>query len=420
MVPQASEFPRLCVCYEDGMNLSDVDLLDLRHYADGLPYPTFEVLRREAPVFWHPEPGGAGFWAVVRHKDVMTVLRDPATFSSSRANRLEDFPPGDPRGSQDVLLNMDPPKHGRYRGLVNKGFSPRLLPQLEPRIRALITEMIDRVAPRGECEFIEDLAGNLPLNVLLTMLGVPSEDRDQVLHWSLRMLRLQDPEYATSPEEGIALMGTFLGYAQRLAAERRDNPREDMLSLLMQAEVEGAKLTPQEFGLLFGLLLAAGHETTRTLIANGMLTLMAHPEQRQRLREDPSLIPGAIEEMLRFAPPVIHFRRTVMRETVLHGQKLAPGDKVVVWFPAANRDEEVFPEPDTFDIGRKPNEHLSFGFGPHFCVGAMLARLEARIAFEELLRRLPDMELAGPVVRLQSNFLNAPKRMPVRFTPSRT
>jgi cytochrome P450 len=401
------------------MNLADINLLDLSRFADGPPYEAFATLRREAPVFWHPEPQGSGFWAVTRHRDVMAVLRDPATFSNMRSNLLVDFPPGDPRGSPDAIVNMDPPKHGRYRGLVNKAFSPRVLQQFEPAVRALITEMIDAAVARGECDFVEELAGNLPLHVLIKLVGVPPEDRDKMLHWSLRILQVQDPDYAISPEEGMTLMQNILGYAHQLAEERRKAPREDLLSHLMQAEVDGAKLTPQEFGMFLIVLIGAGHETTRSLIANGMLTLMQHPEQRQRLRENPSLIPAAIDEMLRFTPPILHVRRTLARDTEFQGQKLAAGDKIVVWIASANRDEQVFSNPDTFDIDRKPTEHLSFGFGAHFCLGGVLARLEARVAFEEMLRRLPDMELAGPVVRMQSNFVNSFKKMPVRFVARR-
>lgn len=400
------------------MPSTGIDLVSQQVYEAGPPHALYERLRREAPVFWHPEVSGRGFWSVMRYHDVQEVLRDSATFSSSRANQIEDYPPDDPRVSGDALINMDPPKHTQYRRVVNKGFTPRVISQLEPHIRALVTAMIDQVAPRGECELVEALAGNLPLHVLLELLGIPDEDLDKVLDWSLRMLRLQDPEYATSPQEGMELMQTVFGYTHQLAEQRRRAPREnDLLSLLMEATVEGHELSPSEFSLFFALLLAAGHETTRNLIANGMLALIEHPDQRERLLQDPSLIPSAVEEVLRFSPPVIYFRRTAMRDTGLGGQRIAQGDKVVVWFPSANRDEEIFPDPHTFDVGRKPNEHLSFGHGPHFCLGASLARLEARVAFEEILRRLPDMTLAGPPVRLRSNFLNGLKRMPVRFTP---
>jgi cytochrome P450 len=277
--------------------------------------------------------------------------------------------------------------------------------------------MIDAVAPRGECEFARELAGDLPLQIILEILGVPSEDQAQMLEWTTLFFGMNDPELASSPEAINAMLRDMNGYAHGLAVARRSEPRDDMLSLLMAAEVDGEKLSYEEFGGFFNLLLTAGHDTTKNLIVNGMLTLLEHPDQYRRLLAEPALIPIAVEEIIRFTPPVFYFRRTAVRDTEIRGQKIAAGDKVVMWYVSANRDEEVFVNPDRFDIGRIPNEHLSFGHGTHFCLGTALARLEARVVFEELLRRLPDMELAGPVVRLRSNWVNGVKSMPVRFTP---
>jgi cholest-4-en-3-one 26-monooxygenase len=402
------------------MNLDDIDIFDPALYAAEIPHERFDRLRREAPVFWHKEPSGPGFWAITKHADVMAVSRDLGTFSSEvRGTQIPDLSREDFRVSPDNLAIMDPPRHTRFRTLLAKGFTPEALRRVEPFVRASMTRLIDDVVWRGQCDMVSDLAGNLPLLVIFEMLGVPATDRDQILRWMLPLLAPDDPEFASSPEEMASLTRRFLEYAHALAAERRGAPRDDILSLLMQAEVDGDRLSYSEFGTLFFLFLAAGSDTTRNLILNGMVALLEHPEQRARLLADPSLIPSAVEEMLRFCPSVIHFRRTATRDTEIRGQPIAAGDKVVLWYASANRDEEVFPNPHVFDIGRKPNNHIAFGYGPHFCIGNLLARIEASVAFEELLRRLPDLELDGPVVRLQSNWLNGVKRMPLRFSTPR-
>lgn len=398
------------------MNLTDIDIFDPDLYAAGVPHDRFDLLRREAPVYWHKEPGGRGFWAVTKHADVLHVLRDAALFSSERGGIwIADYPPDDIRSSRDAITDMDPPKHTRYRGLVSKGFLPRVLTAMEPYVRAQMGAMIDRVAPRGACDFVSDLAGDLPLKVILHMLAIPEEDRALLLDWSLRFLAGGDPENASSVKEYTELVEAMMGYAHKLATERRERPGDDMLSLLMRAEVDGERLSYMEFGLFFAVLVSAGHVTTTSLLANGMLTLIEHPEERARLARDPSRIPGAVEEMIRYTPSALHMRRTATRATEIRGQAIAEGDKVVVWFVSANRDEEVFADPHKFDVGRAPNDHVSFGYGPHFCIGAALARMEARVALEELLRRLPPLELAGPVVRSRSNWLLGIESMPVRW-----
>lgn len=400
------------------MDLKDIDIADPDLYLSGAPHARFEILRREAPVFWHPEPAGTGFWAITRHADILRLSRDPAS-SSSRGVFIEDLPPEDLRSSPDVMINMDPPKHSRFRALVTKGFTPRVIQRLEGHVRELMIRLIDAVALRGECDFASDIAGNLPLQVILEMIGVPREDQAQMLDWTTRFFGVKDSGETSTTEEMNALMQDMYAYAFKLAEERRRAPKDDMLSLLMAAEVDGEKLSYTEFGGFFNLLLTAGHDTTKNLITNGMFALIEHPEQRRRLLEDPSLVPTAVEEMLRFAPPVFYMRRTILSDIEVRGQKIAAGDKVILWYVSANRDEAVFKDPNAFDVGRTPNEHLAFGFGTHFCLGPSLARLEARIAFEELLRRLPGMELTAPIVRLRSNWVNGIKSMPVRFTAPR-
>ncbi len=401
------------------VSLAGVDILDPDIYVRGVPHDTFRLLRREAPVYWHPEPGGGGFWAITKYDDVVAVSMDPATYSSALRGSLIEDPPEDAMPvMRSLLINQDPPQHTKYRRLVSKGFTPAMVRRLEPHIRELTSRIIDRVAPLGQCDFVTDVAAELPLQVIVELMGIPMEDRHQVFDWSNRMLGNADPEYSGSLEEARKASLELYAYANQLASKRKRDPQDDLVSVLMRADVDGEALTEAEFDAFFMLLAVAGNETTRNAIAGGMLALIQHPEQRARLLADPSLLPLAVEEMLRWVSPVIHFRRTATRDTELRGQRIRRGDKVVIYYASANRDEEYFPDGDVFDVGRTPNEHVAFGpGGPHFCLGANLARLEMRIMFEELLRRLPDMELAGPVERLRSNFINGIKHMPVRYTP---
>ncbi|TML88517.1 MAG: cytochrome P450 [Actinobacteria bacterium] len=403
------------------MDLKDVDLLDRDNYVDGVPHEMYEVLRREAPVHWHLDPDGPGFWALTRYDDVVLVNRDNELFSSARGSALIIEQDEESLSQQRLMmLNMDPPMHTRYRLLVNKGFTPRMVGQLEERARAYVNAMIDNVSEQGECDFVTDIAAELPLQVIAEVMGVPQEDRHLVFDWSNRMIGADDPEYQGSPEAAFEASAELYAYANQLAAKKRANPDDDIISVLLQAEIDGDRLTELEFDLFFLLLAVAGNETTRNLIAHGQLALMDHPDQRARLIADPSLIPHAVDEMLRWGTPVMHFRRTAQRDTEIRGQRIAEGDKVVIFYISANRDEDVFDDPYRFDIGRTPNEHVAFGGGgPHFCLGANLARLEIRVMFEELIRRLPDMQPSGPVQRLRSNFINGIKHMPVQFTKAR-
>jgi cholest-4-en-3-one 26-monooxygenase len=403
----------------DEITLADVDLYKPDNYLNGVPHPFLRLLRREAPVFRHPEPDGPGFWALTKYDDVVTVSMDPETFSSWRGGtNIPDPPEESLQFLRLIMLNMDPPQHTKYRRLVSKGFTPKIIRELEPHVRAITTEIIDTVAEKGECDFVTDIAAELPLQVILEMMGVPVEDRRMIFDWSNRMIGFDDPEYATSEETGRQAATEMFMYANRLAMERKQHPRNDVISTLMQAEVDGEELSETEFNAFFVLLSVAGNETTRNLISGGMLALLEHPDQLGRLKADPSLMPLAVEEMLRWVTPVIYFRRTATRDTEIRGQKIREGDKAVMYYGSANRDEDIFPDSETFDVGRDPNPHVAFGpGGTHFCLGANLARLEIRVMFEELLRRLPDLQPAGPVSHLRSNFINGIKRMPVRFTP---
>jgi cytochrome P450 len=388
-----------------------VDLTDAATYRSGPPHAVFARMRAEAPVCWHPEPGGPGFWALTRHADVLAVSRDSATFSSARAGYMtQDMDPLAVAQSRLMLLGMDPPEHTRLRGLVNRGFTPRRVARLEPRIRALSKAIVDAVAERGACDFVTEVSGELPSLLIAELMGIPPDDGRRLYELTERM------HQSGAAADRQAAVIEMLTYAGGVRAAKRAKPADDIATVLLESELDGERLSDLEFDLFFLLLINAGGDTTRNLVASGMLALLAHPDALAAVRADLSRLPGAIEEMLRFVPPVIQFRRTLQRDVELRGTKLREGEKVVMFYPAANRDEEVFSAPDRFDVGRAPNPHLAFGGGgAHYCLGANLARLEIRCLFEEVLRRLDALELAGPVERLHSSFIDGPRRMPVRF-----
>jgi cytochrome P450 len=403
------------------MSRLEVDLTDPDTFVAGYPHEYFRRLRAESPVAWHPAAGGPGFWVITKYRDVWNASLDQRTFSASRRGVIpkewkseEEY-----EAQKGLLINMDPPRHTKYRRLVNLGFSPKMVNKQEPHIRELTARIIDAVAARGECDFVNDVAAELPLQVIVEMIGVPIEDRRMVLDWSNTMMAYDDPEFQVSEDVGRRAAMEMYAYANQLAVERKKNPRDDLVSVLMAAEVDGEKLSEAEFDSFFLLLSVAGNETTRNLISGGMLALIEHPAERARLQADPALMPTAVEEMLRWVTPVMQFQRTAVHDTEIRGQRIREGDRITMWYGSANRDEDIFPDSFRFDVGRSPNDHLAFGIGPHFCLGSNLARLEIRIMFEELLRRLPDIRPAGPVERLRSNFINGIKRMPVRFTPER-
>jgi cytochrome P450 len=317
------------------------------------------------------------------------------------------------------MINMDAPKHTKLRLIVNRGFTPRQVAKIEASVRQQATEIVDRVAPMGECDFVSEIAAALPLQIICDMMGIPREDTKMIFEYTNVILGVGDPEYVTSMED---LMGAGMGlfnYGLALAQDRLDNPRDDITSSLMHAEVEdesGVKhrLTTGELGSFFLLLVVAGNETTRNAISHGMLALTNNPEERARWQADLDAVsPTAVEEIVRWATPVINFRRTASRDTVVGGQEIKAGQKVVMFYNSANRDELQFPDPFRFDVIRQPNEHVGFGAGgPHFCLGANLARREIRVMMEEILQRLPDLEISGPPDYLQSNFIHGIKRMP--------
>jgi cholest-4-en-3-one 26-monooxygenase len=401
------------------MSLDTIDLTSMDAFVEGVPFEWFATLRREAPIFWHPEPdGGPGFWCLTRYEDVVTVNRDNQTFSSARGGVfMWDMAPADLDQQRLMMLNMDPPMHTRYRRLVNKGFTPRMMTELEQTARERARAILDKVTPRGECDFVTDVAAELPLQVIADILGVPQTDRHKMFDWSNRMVGSEDPEYAVSDEEAQLASMELFAYAAQLSEVKRAEPGADLISVLSEAEVDGERLSQLEIDLFFMLLTVAGNETTRNQISHGLLALLEHPDQLALLRAQPDLLPSAIEEMLRFASPVMHFRRTATQDLMLGDTAIKEGDKIVIWYVSANRDEAVFEDPMRFNIERTPNDHVAFGGGgPHFCLGANLARLEIRVLFEEMLARWSDLELAGEPERLRSNFINGIKHIPLRFS----
>jgi cytochrome P450 len=402
------------------MTLADIDVLDHAVYArSGPPHDLFRRLRNEDPVHWHPERDGPGFWAITKYDDVVRVSRDSATFSSALGGTMVADTPDEALAMLRVMmLNMDPPQHTKLRLLVNKGFTPRMVAQLHDRIHALARDIVGRVAPRGVCDFVADVAGELPSYVIAELVGIPLDDGRQLYRLTERM------HTAAPTDEGkadvVAAVAEMMTYSDAVRAAKRARPGNDIASALLAAEVDGERLSEFEFDMFFMLLINAGGDTTRNLVSGGMLVLLEHPAQHAQLVADLSLLPAAIEEMLRYCTPVIYFRRTATRDTELRGRRIKAGDKVVLFYSSANRDEDVFAAPERFDITRSPNDHLAFGGGgAHFCLGANLARLEIRAMFEQVLTRLPDLALAGPVEHLSSNFINGLRRMPVQFTPSR-
>lgn len=403
----------------------EIDLVALDAYErGGAPHEQLAWLREHDPVHWHhgdPDRDYPPFWAVTRHADVVHVSRHPEIFSSYERLALFDEPPEEHLALQRLMmLNQDPPEHTRKRGIVNRGFTPRAIGALADHIREICRGLVEETVARGaEADFVRDLAAPLPLYVICELLGAPPEDREKIFTWSNTLIGGDDPEFQRTPEEGQEAATQLYAYANELAADRRENPREDIVTRLLQPDADGEVLDGDEFELFVMLLSVAGNETTRNAATGGMLALLEHPEQWARLRADRSLVRTAADEIVRWVTPVNLFRRTAVRDTELGGRAISAGDKVVVFYSSANRDEAVFADPYSFDVGRDPNPHLGFGGGgPHFCLGSHLARLELSVLFETLLDTVPNIELGGNVRRLRSSFINGIKEMPVRVRPA--
>jgi cytochrome P450 len=412
-------------------DLRDVDLLDLDLFADHEPWELIDRLQRDAPIFFHPEPGGRGFWVLTKYDDVLAVVRDTKTFSSEvgGAATIEDLP-ADILDARRNFLEFDPPKHGRYRRLISTSFTPGAVAAYEEWLRELVRDLFDRVLPQGELDLVHELAAPIPIRVLARVLGLPQEKLPRLIELGDRLLVDTDPDFvgelAFSGEReedrykpfGSPWADELCALGREYYAERRSCPRDDVLTRLAVAEIDGEPLSERDLDNIFALLIVAGNETTRQAMALGTLALAEHPDQYRLLREDASLIGSGTEELLRFSSPVWHFRRTATRDVSVRGVDIAAGDKVVVWFAAANRDPDHYPDPHRFDVTRNPSDNLTFGRGgPHHCLGAHLARLEVRVYLEELVRRVERIELTEPPLRLRSNFTNGLKRLDVRMTP---
>jgi cholest-4-en-3-one 26-monooxygenase len=385
------------------MQLAEINLLDRDVFTRGVPHEWFTYLRANEPVFHHPEPNGPGFWVVSKHTDVRAISRDPVGYSSRQVAPLEDYRGTSPvPGGAKVLLTMDPPEHTANRKLVNRGFTPRMINALEPRIRELTVRILDAAIAKGACDFVVDVAAELPLEVIAELIGVPSEDRQKLFHWTNRALSGADagdgdPEYFVDADEALAAQIEMFTYVNELCEQRRREPRNDIMTTLLHAELDGHELSAPELAAFFMFLTAAGNETTRNAAAHGLHAFMNDPAEWDKLVADPEGLAGsATEEILRWASPVACLRRDVTVDTIVRGQPIRAGEKVSLWYVSANRDEEVFDDPFRFDILRDPNDHVAFGAGgPHFCLGASLARLELRVLFEELARRVPVVRSLG-------------------------
>ena len=410
------------------MTTADIDLTDLDRFAHGFPHELFTFLRREAPVWFHPPtertPGGEGFWVLSRYADIGAAAADGATFSSATGGGragggtlIEDLPLGFAAG---VLLNMmDDPRHRRIRRLVTPSVSPRTLAAIEADLTRRTAAIVDAVAERGGCDFLVDVAAELPLQASAQLLGVPQHDRHRLFAWANATLDYDDRDLGAVTEKTMAAQQQMFAYGTELIAEKRRRPADDMLSAIVHGRITGSDgidepLAELELQMFFNLLVAAGSETTRNSIALGLHALIDHPDQWRALQTDRALLPTAVEEILRWASSTPYNRRTATRNVAMRGHAIRAGDKVVLWWASANRDEEVFADPFRFDIARHANPHLAFGHGAHFCLGAALARLEIRLVFDAMLDRFDTVALAGPIEWTRSNKHTGVRHMPVK------
>jgi len=397
------------------------DLTAPETYLGGMPRETFKYLRNEQPVYWHEDPEqGRGFWAVTRHQDLDFISKNPLLFSSEvETCFLHEQDPEMLAMMRLQLINMDPPKHIKYRRLVRNAFTPKVVDSYEERFREIARDILDRAVTGGRCEFVEDIAAELPLIAICELMGVPQDKRHRLFELTNIMIGMDDPELSTTQEEGTMAMMEMFVLAQELAAKQKTKPRDDIVNVLLNGTVEDEPLTEDEFCYFFLLLIVAGNETTRTVTSHGMRLLIEHG-QYQQLADNPELLEGAIEEFLRYYPAVIAFRRTATEDVEVGGQLIKKGDKIQMYYGSASADEAVFSDSDRFDITRAQreelrNSHRAFGIGEHFCLGSHLARLELKVIFEEMLRRIRNPRFDGEIAWLRSNFINGIKSMPISF-----
>ena len=394
-----------------------INLIDPEYFAQhGHPWDQYAWLRANSPVFWHDEPDGPGFWAITKYDDIRAISRTPKIFSSYETGVM--LPDPDPMGlyaQRLMMLNMDPPQHDRFKLLVSRGFTPKNAPLLRPRIEELAREILDAAMQKGSCDFVSEIAGRLPSGLIAELMGMPREDGERL--YNLTEIMHTNDDAVAPPEVKMAAIGEMLMYGQSVADKKRKAPGDDLATILVNAEVDGDRLTDEEFQWFFLLLVNAGGDTTRNLLAAGLQLLFDHPDQRAKLMSNvDGHLATAIEEMLRFSSPVSHFKRTVMEDTTIRGQAIKAGERVVMFYGSANRDEDVFVNPNTFDITRDPNPHVAFGAGgPHLCLGMHVARVELAVMFKELLTRMPLVQPDGAFERMHSSFIAGIHSMPVKY-----
>lgn len=402
--------------------LDDFHLVHPGHYAArGYPHDVWTRLRREDPVHWWDRTDGVPFWAITKHADITTIGKRPEKFASGPRlvighlpERPSDFPP--------TLIQLDPPKHGIYRQLISHRFRPGALRRMHADIERIAKEIVDGLLEQGDsgqCDFVKKVAAPLPIAVIAWMLGVPRSDWDLLFDWTNRTIGAGDPEYQregkTPDETAREAMTELFGYFTKLVEEKKRSPGDDLVTVFTEARVDGQPLPFLDLLTFCLIIVVAGNETTRNATTGGMLALIEHPDELRKLQRDPSLIPSAIEEVVRWVSPIIHFARTATEDFELRGKRIRKGDALALFYPSANRDEEVFRDPFAFRVDRRPNRHIGFGVGEHFCLGAHLARLELQVAYQHLLPRIREIELAGPVERLHSALVGGVKHLPIRY-----
>ena len=396
-----------------------IDLYDPKNYAAGHPFAQYQWLRENAPVYWHEEPNGPGYWAVTSHKHVWDVDRNFQAFSSEPTIMIQDSNIDQTFGQYKMMLMMDPPQHTAYRKLIRNEFTAPVSQERLPRMKVLAREIIDEVIEKGECDFVSAVAGEMPSYVIAEMMGLPLDDGRELYKLTeiIHTTAARGGETAMT-ESGMAAVYKMFEYGRRVIDEKRARPKDDLATKLLNAEVDGKRLDDMEFLLFFLLLIDAGGDTTRNLLAAGMIALLENPEQHAWLMADlKGRLAPAREELLRWCSPVIYMRRRAKRDVELGGQKIKEGQKAVMYFGAANRDREKFSRADILDLSRNPNEHIAFGTGPHGCLGQHIARIEIDAILEEVLTRMRGFELAATPEWQHSNFISGPKRMPARFRP---
>ena len=412
--------------YLADMGPDDADITSHDTYTNGVPHATFNRLRSCDPVHWTAETDGSGFWSILRYDDALAVSRDYDTFTSTKGIRLEEMDE-EQLLARRTMMELDPPEHTRYRRLVNKGFTRRTVDTFEDVIRQLAAEVVETALPKGEFDFVAEISEQLPMRMLGRLLGTSDEHGHQLVAWGDALLGNTDPDFTDFPVDltdteqyrmvpfrSPAALEIFQ-FAQQQAKERRSCPRDDIITKLLEPTRDGDPLSDLEFNNFFTLLVAAGNDTTRYTMTHGVWNMMNHPRLWNTLRERPDLMISGVEEVLRTSSVTMHFRRTATRDIEMRGRRIKAGDKVVIWFNSANHDPDGFPVPFRFDLAREKNDHMAFGRnGPHFCLGAWLARMEVRLVFEELMKRIDHLEPAGPIERLRSNFISGIKRLPVK------